>query len=1134
MLSTFLPPRPQLFMCIYRPRKNPIATTVYVSRRLISEPLPYHHGRGYSSSIHASLHLKPAWASQISSADPDEDIQGDRDNEFGHCRLRPSYDGVGGLFDGPRLPELSYANLSSVYYPSKVLAVFLGTRNRKPGPKVVEMLAGYLSKRDGSVAWIFCSHLIRTARHKLHVELEQVRSSTEEQWKCIMGRTPRKCPQDVLDRWTWVLDPDTWDERIHRFLCVDAPRPVFLLNLMVHNNVFIHDVDVLQRLVEYFKRSYCDLDSPPLSTDVFLELMCRLIEQVRRTDPAAVIKLAVAIGLYLRHIPPRRTEQERFAVRTRLFNYFLDEISLNPDLATLRARQSQWEAQQALLKSSQKYDRPLLLGDLGLRAIRRVLAGLVKSPTEIYVAGMAAQTFPPFRKAQDGMDEKIDPENLISRASAAGVAARAAGYPDTPYDRALDTMAGGAPGSLPATQIRTVVPEYAMIRDSRKSIRNRYKSLPTGDRIRVIGEGNQIEWIARVAATRNATEAWIQFNNPSESLKQSEETCLSSEPDQFEAKPPEMDGAARELTQKAKDEEETSDTKEGASKENSYPLPLKMDAESLELEKPPLPLPHKLLRRLWPQEPSVEVYAQMLKKLVAKYAEHEGLGPDTLPGDHPGIVFRADRSNMSDYEVMRTTPPSLRDLFDRMRGRGIPANRSILWIIISYYASSFDEALYFLMESGVDGYIAAGRFLHRCIGNVLGDDHTLPGDGFSLAYYRDAMDLQRIHPGLFVAVIKLACRLQASYLQGHHPKDPESAVASKYIRVALHLIRLRQGYSKIGSHITRRCWHEVLRRMSRSEIFVSAEAMPGKAAAALQLSVRMYSHFVTSHSVDATTFAHLCRAVENFAFASLACGDRLLPARDIVWRAFRTMHRSFDQLTRRWKQVPTDVPLESDSALLSLKSNAIHRYMCAMGLVGGHELRMAHVTYLAIHNLGVVRWHERWLGHPHPTLYIVCAFRAFAEPVLTRYDSSKGRRLVAQLQADGTAARDLWWPTDDQVSEYLKSKHWDINWRRTQELLHQQSWWASAAQAGPEHNLKYARRHRPLGEAVVEVRRRVKNIRAQTELKYSYRKMFKKWLARQISRGEREELTDTELQAAIELGSAALEREEVGRGNATG
>ncbi|KAL1884105.1 hypothetical protein VTK73DRAFT_6774 [Phialemonium thermophilum] len=336
----------------------------------------------------------------------------------------------------------------------------------------------------------------------------------------------RGITEDDIAVWAWILTGPTPDARLERFLGTDKHRPIFLLLAVVRQEQTFVNRSFFVALVEYVSRVYCRKSSVEetqsqslprqmamddrlnMTPDRFIMLLKRLAHHCLRLWPDLLESLARLVVAYISSVEsesvgragtrsPRKAvaaPQIGYALRCRVFNQALRLLGKPASLNPVANSKYNWEAQKLLLSYSSNLKRQLIFSEASYWVIRSVLLGLEKSRSEEKVAIRSKKTWPPYRQAWDGLDERRRQEDDWSRSVKAGVLAREAGYPETAYDRALSALGGAVLGQSPTVQTRSTEPK-----------------LWTGSRA---SYNIFTMWAAQVKATRTRQEAWKIFESP--------------------------------------------------------------------------------------------------------------------------------------------------------------------------------------------------------------------------------------------------------------------------------------------------------------------------------------------------------------------------------------------------------------------------------------------------------------------------------------------------------------------------------------------------------------------------------------------------------------------------------------------
>ncbi|TLS23930.1 hypothetical protein PpBr36_08248 [Pyricularia pennisetigena] len=333
-----------------------------------------------------------------------------------------------------------------------------------------------------------------------------------------------------IDLWLWILRPENPVEMVHRLCSADRPVPPFVILQVLDFQQAYNDPEMLSRLYACISRAVCGEGFPQFSTpeapnceskpseatsvsqldkaspqyryrwppSLFIRLLSRMTHHSLHIWPASLPSLARLAERYIETMtaPQRSGIFPELVVRKRqnyVHNAALVIFSHHARYMPLANLKYNWEAQKVMLALSTKLARPPLIDQAGFRALRSVLGGLRKSKSERLVASRLSKSWPPYRQAWDGLDEKRPVEADYSRSVKAGILAREAGYAPDDADLAVDIIGGAALGRLPFIHYRTTMPQIGRMDASSAVI---------------------MPWAASIKATRNAQEAWQAFLQP--------------------------------------------------------------------------------------------------------------------------------------------------------------------------------------------------------------------------------------------------------------------------------------------------------------------------------------------------------------------------------------------------------------------------------------------------------------------------------------------------------------------------------------------------------------------------------------------------------------------------------------------
>lgn len=412
--------------------------------------------------------------------------------------------------------------------------------------------------------------------------------------------------QQDLDHYLKILTCGNDQQRIALFLSHDTFKPMWLFNFITRRRSNLSKSKTIVKLIDHLERRLLDVEDEHAGTsqssttersrsaklnmtlDNFALATTLMAHHCMRLEPRLLVKVANLIANYIRTLQLFSDRPQMVFHRScRILNHGLELFQ--PRAKVIGQRDTIpnayfWEAQRILLDTSSSLSKPLSLSKSGFQAVRVVLAGLRKNKADIHSAALHSETWPPYLRPGDGMDERMDPEESWSRTVRAGMMMQEAGFPKEEVDEALDILQGLAPDGTPTIQQR--VPG---VFDQRLSV-----------------------WAASIRATRNAQEAWIKFQQP---IKKGE-------------------------------------------------------------------------------QPSIGEYAVMFEKLFARDADPKS---GSVPGDN-SLNYSTHEPNLADFEKARLKPPSVDELYQRMKLSGIKPSRQCLGLLVSN-AESLDTAHRYLLES---------------------------------------------------------------------------------------------------------------------------------------------------------------------------------------------------------------------------------------------------------------------------------------------------------------------------------------------------------------------------------------------------------------------------------------------------
>ncbi|KAJ0167392.1 hypothetical protein CTA2_2871 [Colletotrichum tanaceti] len=320
-------------------------------------------------------------------------------------------------------------------------------------------------------------------------------------WKQISRRLASNgTSADDLSHWAWILLENQPDERVTKFLSRPCHKPRFLLFYILGGS--LSSPKSLTRLLEYCREWYSGqetVDQPgehsrvfrAMTPTMFSRVIKRLCRQASLVQPGAMPDIANLAVSYIQGIPCSRQVQEKvYMFQCGVFNDAIQAVSYLSKVSPYEHSSSNWIAIRTLLSMSNRLAQPLIIERNSYRAIRHVLLALPKTDSERDTASTLSSSWPPYRVSRDGMEEKADTEDYLSRAVQVGFMMQAGGYGKIELDSIMDILGGMAPDGSPTIQTRANYPLHLKV--------------PQGT------------WAAMIRTTRNAQEAWALFNHPPE------------------------------------------------------------------------------------------------------------------------------------------------------------------------------------------------------------------------------------------------------------------------------------------------------------------------------------------------------------------------------------------------------------------------------------------------------------------------------------------------------------------------------------------------------------------------------------------------------------------------------------------
>ncbi|KAL1637510.1 hypothetical protein SLS56_000648 [Neofusicoccum ribis] len=258
----------------------------------------------------------------------------------------------------------------------------------------------------------------------------------------------------------------------------------------------------------------------PVSTDenTFFLICIRLLRKARAIDPESIqpITNLIVSRINPSHIGTTREEprerpisEERLEKRrlhlTMLYNRTLELISLPTSLRPYVSAAVQLRAQYDVLRRMSEYQPPMVITQMGYRAISRIQLAHVKTREERKWAELKSTSWPPWKEDRTAMDAEIGPEHGISRAGQTIIRMHEAGYPAFGWDNIVKLYAGWDSDGSPVIQNRIILSRIQNALVSALKEEELPRDFPCFRNV-----DHQV-WAARLRTTRTVEESWAIF-----------------------------------------------------------------------------------------------------------------------------------------------------------------------------------------------------------------------------------------------------------------------------------------------------------------------------------------------------------------------------------------------------------------------------------------------------------------------------------------------------------------------------------------------------------------------------------------------------------------------------------------------
>lgn len=409
-------------------------------------------------------------------------------------------------------------------------------------------------------------------------------------------------------------------------------------------------------------------------------------------------------------------------------------------------------------------------------------------------------------------------------------------------------------------------------------------------------------------------------------------------------------------------------------------------------------------------KPTHQVYAEMFFKLSARPADHS---PDALPGD-AREVYPIHDGNLSQYELARLAPPTVDELYERMRSQGIKPEGMCLQHLISN-APSLQHAERYLRD-GLDDEEAVNSLFHT-------------------RFRIDYNVLRRVPLLVFSSYIQLLCRLQP-YRRGDEKLPPHSL---GYLRRAIKLTQTRLPPRTREGEFFRPPWHHIFRALARPHVAVVNGPAINNESTVLSMFIAVYGAAKNAVGVDPEIFIYLCRTIQKVVEGYFVRGRMLgyTTSRD----AIQYLMLSSDPLGVHMSEacqifleslgmllgdaaaaMPSEdwVPITDTSLPLArhyLGAQHLHAGMRTLAFLGDRQGMVKLAEWILRHKDYVDREAARVSRGRAMVAKTLCAFQAFAGRALDQ----NTRTLLNDLMEMGTPEGSWRWPSAMEIEDYVTS-----------------------------------------------------------------------------------------------------------------
>lgn len=263
------------------------------------------------------------------------------------------------------------------------------------------------------------------------------------------------------------------------------------------------DVRTLRKLITsskltlmFFSERRSLTEAGNMQDNQFITIFSTLMKHARRIAPSMLPKsIAPLVIEYCKILQLQEISKVRLSHRLhKICNAAVIRLAITPERQPMENMEYAWVAQAKILELGDTFSPGLTLDAPTYRAIIKVLLACKKTDWEEHAVTHLHRTWPPWRRTHDGMDARIQPDDELSRVVSVVRNLIRAGHPKTSFDKMAMILGGRDVDGTPTIPTRTL-------------LKARYDKSAYDP----ASKNTDLEWAARVRATRDIREAWGAF-----------------------------------------------------------------------------------------------------------------------------------------------------------------------------------------------------------------------------------------------------------------------------------------------------------------------------------------------------------------------------------------------------------------------------------------------------------------------------------------------------------------------------------------------------------------------------------------------------------------------------------------------